>query len=174
VNFFDWLGRVIMLALAGMITLSIIGAIAAIPDGIVPQQLGLERQTLPVPQDRQGDQPTPDLAETEADEERVEPAKAGERHHCGASPAQAGRSRALVGGDELRSARAGGFGRLCLPAALARDQATAPDRRRAGSTQRRASRQLRAIQLSLVGRPTTTRLSQARGPRRATSRAMSP
>ena len=78
-NFFDWLGRVIMLALAGMITLSIIGAIAAIPDGIVPQQLGLERQTLPVPQDRQGDQPTPDLAETEADEERVVPAKAGAR-----------------------------------------------------------------------------------------------
>ena len=51
-SFFDWLGRVIMLALAGMITLSIIGAIAAIPNGIVPQQLGLERQPMPAPEAR--------------------------------------------------------------------------------------------------------------------------
>lgn len=51
-SFFEWLGRVIMLALAGMITLSIISAIAAIPNGIVPQQLGLERQPLPIPEQR--------------------------------------------------------------------------------------------------------------------------
>ncbi len=48
-SFFEWLGRVFMLVLAGMITLSIIGAIAAIPNGIVPQQLGLERRQAPVP-----------------------------------------------------------------------------------------------------------------------------
>lgn len=32
----DWLGRVIMLALAGLVTLSIIGAIAALPSGSGP------------------------------------------------------------------------------------------------------------------------------------------
>jgi hypothetical protein len=56
VSFFDWLGRVIMLVLAGMITLSIIGAIAAIPNGIVPQQLGLERQLPPIPAQSPGKQ----------------------------------------------------------------------------------------------------------------------
>jgi hypothetical protein len=41
---FEWLGRVIMLVLAGMITLSIIGAIAAIPSGSnLPRQIGFER-----------------------------------------------------------------------------------------------------------------------------------
>jgi hypothetical protein len=59
VTFFDWLGRVVMLALAGMITLSIIGAIAAIPNGIVPQQFGIERQPLPVPEQRPDEQATP-------------------------------------------------------------------------------------------------------------------
>ena len=40
-GFFEWLGRVIMLALAGMITLSIIGAIAAIPSGVVQDRMGM-------------------------------------------------------------------------------------------------------------------------------------
>jgi hypothetical protein len=57
-SFFDWLGRVVMLALAGMITLSIIGAIAAIPNGIVPQQFGLERQPPRVPDERPEKQAT--------------------------------------------------------------------------------------------------------------------
>jgi hypothetical protein len=47
-SFFEWLGRVIMLVLAGMITLSIIGAIAAIPSGSLPDRIIAERQ-LPVP-----------------------------------------------------------------------------------------------------------------------------
>lgn len=43
-SFVEWLGRVVMLVLAGMITLSIIGAIAAIPSGIdLPRQSGIER-----------------------------------------------------------------------------------------------------------------------------------
>lgn len=50
-SFFDWLGRVVMLVLAGMITLSIIGAIAAIPSGSnLPRQIGLERAAPPQPQ----------------------------------------------------------------------------------------------------------------------------
>jgi hypothetical protein len=60
----EWLGRVIMLVLAGMITLAIIGAIAAIPNGIVPQQLGLERQRLPMPEQTPDPGPasTPELS----------------------------------------------------------------------------------------------------------------
>ncbi len=37
----DWAGRVVMLVLAGMVTLSIIGAIAAIPSGTIPPRLGI-------------------------------------------------------------------------------------------------------------------------------------
>jgi hypothetical protein len=49
-SFAEWLGRVIMLVLAGMITLSIIGAIAAIPSGSnLPQQIGVAR---PLPTER--------------------------------------------------------------------------------------------------------------------------
>ena len=60
-SFFEWLGRVIMLVLAGMITLSIIGAIAAIPSGSnLPRQIGFE-------QDRPADpaSPEPDVARPE-------------------------------------------------------------------------------------------------------------
>jgi hypothetical protein len=50
-SFFEWLGRVIMLVLAGMITLSIIGAIAAIPSGSnLPQQIGFEGTPAPEPE----------------------------------------------------------------------------------------------------------------------------
>jgi hypothetical protein len=45
---FEWLARVVMLVLAGMITLSIIGAIAAIPSGSLPEQIVVaERQPVP-------------------------------------------------------------------------------------------------------------------------------
>jgi hypothetical protein len=46
-GFYDWLGRVIMLVLAGMITLSIIGSIAAIPSGSIPSQAGLDPRDWP-------------------------------------------------------------------------------------------------------------------------------
>jgi len=49
-SFFEWLGRVVMLVLAGMITLSIIGAIAAIPYGSnLPRQMGIEQVRAPKP-----------------------------------------------------------------------------------------------------------------------------
>jgi hypothetical protein len=49
-SFFDWLGRVIMLVLAGMITLSIISALAAISSqSSLPRQIGLERAAAPNP-----------------------------------------------------------------------------------------------------------------------------
>lgn len=51
----DWIGRVIMLVLAGMVTLSIIGAIAAIPSGILPDRMGMGRQA-PAPLEAE---PTP-------------------------------------------------------------------------------------------------------------------
>jgi hypothetical protein len=58
-GFFDWLGRVIMLVLAGMITLSIIGAIAAIPSGSIETRMGMEqRATWPEP-DYQEPRPVP-------------------------------------------------------------------------------------------------------------------
>jgi hypothetical protein len=57
-SFFEWLGRVIMLVLAGMITLSIIGAIAAIPSGIVQDGIRMtEREPLPAPPEQA--RPTP-------------------------------------------------------------------------------------------------------------------
>jgi hypothetical protein len=52
-GFFDWLGRVIMLALAGMITLSIIGAIAAIPSGSIETRMGIEPSAWPEPSYRE-------------------------------------------------------------------------------------------------------------------------
>ncbi len=59
-SFFEWLGRVVMLVLAGMITLSIISALAAISSQTsVPRQLGFERAQAPVP-------PTPEPVRPEA------------------------------------------------------------------------------------------------------------
>ena len=49
-SFFDWLGRVIFLVLAGMVTLSLIGALAAIPAGVVPARIGIEQRSRPVPE----------------------------------------------------------------------------------------------------------------------------
>jgi hypothetical protein len=49
-RFTEWLGRVIMLVLAGMVTLSLIGAIASIPSGSIETRLGVEpRQDWPEP-----------------------------------------------------------------------------------------------------------------------------
>ena len=58
-GFWDWVGRVIMLVLAGMITLSIIGAIAAIPSGSLPQQVRFERESWPVARQREEPIPPP-------------------------------------------------------------------------------------------------------------------
>ena len=52
-SIFEWLGRVIMLVLAGMITLSIIGAIAAIPSGSLPNRIGMAEREAAVPPETQ-------------------------------------------------------------------------------------------------------------------------
>ncbi len=52
-GFWDWVGRVVILVLSGMITLSIIGAIAAIPSGSLPQNIRFERERWPVPEPRE-------------------------------------------------------------------------------------------------------------------------
>ena len=52
-GFYEWLGRVIMLVLAGMITLSIIGSIAAIPSGSIPSQAGMDPRDWPRPEIRE-------------------------------------------------------------------------------------------------------------------------
>jgi hypothetical protein len=67
-SFFEWLGRVVMLVLAGMITLSIIGAIAAIPYGSnLPRQIGLEHPIPPAPRP----QPTPTRTDPSAAPDNV-------------------------------------------------------------------------------------------------------
>lgn len=59
-GFFDWLGRVIMLVLAGLTTLSIIGAIAAIPSGSpVQTSLGMEPRAWSEPQPPAPPEPVP-------------------------------------------------------------------------------------------------------------------
>ncbi len=58
-RFFDWLGRVIMLVLAGMITLSIIGSIAAIPSGSIETRMGIEQAQWPAPQPETQPRPVP-------------------------------------------------------------------------------------------------------------------
>jgi hypothetical protein len=57
-GFYQWLGRVIMLVLAGMITLSIIGAIAAIPSGSIPSEAGIDPRDWSRPEVRQTPAPT--------------------------------------------------------------------------------------------------------------------
>jgi len=48
-RFTEWLGRVIMLVLAGMVTLSLIGAIASIPSGSIERRLGALPRDWPEP-----------------------------------------------------------------------------------------------------------------------------
>ncbi len=60
-GFLDWLGRVVMLVLAGMVTLSIIGSIAAIPSGSLETRMGLE---MPPPVASPPPESDPQSAET--------------------------------------------------------------------------------------------------------------
>ena len=67
-GFMEWLGRVVMLVLAGMITLSIIGAIAAIPSGSIETRFGAEPSNQPLPSEEAllpsaADPPTPPAQE---------------------------------------------------------------------------------------------------------------
>lgn len=74
-GFFEWLGRVIMLVLAGMITLSIISAIAAIPAGVVQDRVGLEGTQWPAPQPETPPipvEPQPEEAEPRAQQQPPE------------------------------------------------------------------------------------------------------
>ena len=57
-GFLDWLGRVIFLVLAGMVTLSLIGALAAIPAGVVPTRIGIDQRPRPLPQAQQAPLPS--------------------------------------------------------------------------------------------------------------------
>jgi hypothetical protein len=50
--FWDWLGRVVMMALAGMVTLSLIGAIASIPSQSIETRLGVTTPPTEWPQPR--------------------------------------------------------------------------------------------------------------------------
>ena len=56
---FDWLSRVVMLVLAGMITLSIVGSIAAIPSGTIEGRIGIDQPKAPVPQQLPAQTPPP-------------------------------------------------------------------------------------------------------------------
>jgi hypothetical protein len=73
---FDWLGRVIMLALAGMITLSIIGAIAAIPSGSIETRMGMEPTAWPEPSYQEPRPAPPPRPQPEAEPEPVASAPA--------------------------------------------------------------------------------------------------
>lgn len=82
-KFFDRVGRVIMLSLAGMITLSIIGAIASIPSGIVGSDTGGGRPAPPVPPEQLEPQPP----QESRPQPRREEGMAGQRGSRVAAPA---------------------------------------------------------------------------------------
>jgi hypothetical protein len=60
----DWVARVVMLALAGMVSLSIIGSIAAIPSGSIEGRIGIDQSQPsspePTAEDRSSPTPTPE------------------------------------------------------------------------------------------------------------------
>lgn len=58
-GFFEWVGRVVMLVLARMVTLSIIGSIASIPSGSFESRMGLQEQ-VPLPPEAQSPPPAPE------------------------------------------------------------------------------------------------------------------
>jgi hypothetical protein len=58
-GFLDWLGRVVMLVLAGLITLSIIGAIAAIPSGSIEPPVRVDPSRWPAPRPEPQPRPIP-------------------------------------------------------------------------------------------------------------------
>src|SRR3546814_10484746 len=81
----DWIARVVMLVLSGMVTLALIGSIAAIPSGSIETRMGLETQpriAKPLPE-----------AEPEAAAPKMESAEEtggqGAPRASGASPAPA-------------------------------------------------------------------------------------
>ena len=59
----DWISRVIMLALAGMVSLSIIGTIAAIPSGTIEGRMGYEEDRLPADEGTPNEQRRPPESE---------------------------------------------------------------------------------------------------------------
>jgi hypothetical protein len=61
----DWFGRAVMLVLAGMVTLSIIGSIAAIPSGSIENRIGMAPapQTLPPEAEQPPERPAVDPIE---------------------------------------------------------------------------------------------------------------
>ena len=67
-RFTEWLGRVIMLVLAGMVTLSLIGAIASIPSGSIESRLGVEPRGWPEPNPPERVPASPPSAEQAAPE----------------------------------------------------------------------------------------------------------
>jgi hypothetical protein len=75
-GFFDWLGRVVMLVLAGMITLSIIGAIAAIPSGSIETRMGMEPTAWPEPHLKERRPAPPPRPQPEVEREATAPAAA--------------------------------------------------------------------------------------------------
>jgi hypothetical protein len=88
-GFFDWLGRVIMLALAGMITLSIIAAIAAIPSGSIETRMGMEPSAWPEPSYQEPRPAPPPRPQPEAEPRPVASAAApAETSSVAAAPAQ--------------------------------------------------------------------------------------
>jgi len=65
----DLISRIVMLALAAMVTLSVVGVIEAIPRGAMQERVGIARQQ-PVPQQPQ---PEPQPQERQAPEPQSEP-----------------------------------------------------------------------------------------------------
>lgn len=55
-NAFDWIARFVMLVLAGMVTLSIIGAIASIPSGSIGTRIGFEPREQVAPPEASPDE----------------------------------------------------------------------------------------------------------------------
>jgi hypothetical protein len=60
----DWIGRLLSLVLAGMLTLSIIGAIAAIPSGSLGTRFGFEQPTRPFESGQPPEQVEPETLES--------------------------------------------------------------------------------------------------------------
>ena len=76
----DWFGRAAMLVLAGMVTLSIVGSIAAIPSGSIENRIGVARAPQqPPPETREAPQPSAiEPIEGSAAERSAAPARAQE------------------------------------------------------------------------------------------------
>jgi hypothetical protein len=81
----DWFGRAVMLVLAGLVTLSIIGSIAAIPSGSIENRIGMAPapKRLPPEAERAAERPAIDPIEGS----RTDPAAAPGRGQPMAAPA---------------------------------------------------------------------------------------